>query len=204
MIDLQCPIKPKSYGSDKGLIYYNQLFGENDLDYSLLGLKGHNGIDWKTTHFDKGEAPVIAAHDGEVISDPDIQSDTAGRFVKILSDETMIGSRKCKIMTLYFHLSKCKRQLGEKVKKGMLIGIAGNTGGFTSGPHLHFGMYPLWKQPDGSYKKDANNGYDGAVDPMPYFNDDQVMVQGWGWFKKYYVNGKSLPREEAYKYIRNI
>ena len=204
MIDLQCPIKPKSWGADKGLIYYTQLFGENDLDYSLLGLKGHNGIDYRTTHFDKGEAPVMAAHDGEVISDPDIQSDTAGRFVKILSDETMIGSHKCKIMTLYFHLSKCKRQLGEKVKKGMLIGIAGNTGGFTSGPHLHFGMYPLLKQPDGSYKKDDTNGYDGAIDPMPYFNDNQVMVQGWGWFKKYYVNRKSLPREEAYKFIKNV
>lgn len=201
MIDLQNPIAPKSYGVDKGIIYYTQLFGENDMDYSLLGLKGHNGIDYRSIHFDKGEAPVLAAHDGVVISDKDIQSDSGGRFIKLLSEETEIGSRKCKIMSIYFHLSKCKRELNEVVKKGMLIGIAGNTGGFTSGPHLHFGVYPLWKQPDGSYKKDESNGYDGAIDPMPYFNDDQVMVQGWGFRPKYYVNGKVLPRDEAVKFI---
>jgi len=191
---IQTPIKPKDYGVNKGIIYITQGFGENALDYSLLGLKGHNGIDFRTIHCDKGNAWVIASHEGTIISDPDAQSDTAGRYVKILSDEVLIDGQKCKVETIYFHLKSCKHPKGTKVVRGQLIGISDNTGGFSTGPHLHFGFYILWKRANGTYTKD-NNGYGGAVDPMPYLIDGQVYQKGDNILsRKFYYNGREIPR----------
>ena len=214
MFTLRSPLSPMVW-SATGYVQINQGFGENANDfYRQLGLKGHNGLDLNTTiQWQKGEAPVLAAHDGYVISDAIGQKDTAGRFVKLLTDEIEIEGRQCKVMTLYFHLKKARvsvtddphsvwfdygSRLGKTryIQAGSMIGLSDNTGEYTTGSHLHFGMYILWKKEDGTYQVDSSNGYGGAVDPLPYIQDGFAYCEPQGWFVPawYFTNGKRIDR----------
>lgn len=206
---LQFPLRPQK----NGIIFITQLFGENSVPfYKDMGLKGHNGIDFRTLHYQDGEAPIYAAHDGWVISDKNTQSNTAGRFVKIESDELSINGEKCKVVTVYFHLSRCIVSSTDNakdykavyhgrsrpwVKAGQLIGYGGNTGKYTTGPHLHLGMYILNKKSGEAYYKDVDNGYNGAVNPIKYFKDNKVYQRMTGPFSsRFWFNGKEVKRFE--------
>lgn len=129
-----------------------QSFGENAVPfYAQLGLKGHNGVDYTAPI----GTEVYASHDGEITKtyDKTNASVTIGFGVWIMHPEGWY--------TVYFHLKDVNVKVGDKVKAGDLIGWADNTGQYTTGSHLHFGLYPK--------DRDRNNGYDGAIDPLPYF-----------------------------------
>jgi len=87
-------------------------------------LKGyHSGTDFRA----KVGTPIKAANNGEVAL-------VKERFY---SGGTVLIDHGNGIFTCYFHMSSFSVQEGQKVKKGEVIGLSGESGRVT-GPHLHF------------------------------------------------------------------
>lgn len=88
------------------------------------GRKHHDGIDIPAPR----GTPIVAADTGVVIySDNGIRG--YGNMIVIAHGDD--------IFTVYAHNRKNKVDKGERVDKGQVIGLVGNTGRST-GPHLHF------------------------------------------------------------------
>ena len=109
----------------QGEFRLTQAFGENPFVYRRLGLPGHNGLDWGMP---VGQE-ILAVDEGVVIRVEE-RPEGFGKHVKI---QHKWGQ------SLYAHLSAFKVVLNQPVKLGQVIGLSGNTG-FSTGPHLHFGM----------------------------------------------------------------
>jgi murein DD-endopeptidase MepM/ murein hydrolase activator NlpD len=133
------------------VIKINQRFGEDPTLYKRWGLKGHHGLDLKTTSPDdpKGNKKVYAVLPGTVLEAR--RNDNNGNYVRLVHDR---GDQ-----TVYLHLDSLKVVEGQVIKAGTVIGIAGNTG-FSHGPHLHFG----YRAP----KFKIDDGYMGYVDPESF------------------------------------
>ena len=78
--------------------------------------------------------PIIAANCGTVTLADNVSNDAAGKNITITHPN---GSR-----TRYLHLNKLRVAKGSRVELGQLIGDMGTTGR-SSGPHLHFEVYPV-------------------------------------------------------------
>ena len=118
-------------------------------DSSYLVSQGYNG---KATHKDASSyavdfamdvgTKIYAARGGIVVDTKDDSSKVGysqefakhGNFVTIEHDDGTFAT--------YYHLRRngAYARVGEKVKRGDLIGYSGNTG-YSSGPHLHFQVY---------------------------------------------------------------
>jgi len=79
----------------------------------------------------KEETPVKSVADGIVI----FSEWTVG------SGHTIILYHKNRLMTIYKHNKSSKVSQGKFVKSGEVIALSGNTGEFTTGPHLHFELW---------------------------------------------------------------
>lgn len=106
------------------------------------GKRSHEGIDI----FAPKSTPAVAAADGIITG---VREGGIGGKVVWLRPEG-------KPYTLYYaHLDQQLVQEGQRVKKGDVVGLVGNTGNARTTPaHLHFGIY----------------GYGGAIDPLPFVN----------------------------------
>lgn len=71
----------------------------------------------------------MAAADGEVVVST--YSYSAGNYVMI--------NHGGGVYTVYMHASKLLASVGDQVKKGQTIAKVGSTG-YSTGPHLHFGI----------------------------------------------------------------
>lgn len=148
-----------------------QGYGQNLLAYGGMGLKGHIGMDYAAPE----GTPVYAAHDGivfEAWEDDKNERVGYGSRVKLRYRHGSNGME-----TVYAHLSKVNVAQGEFVEDGQLIGSVGNTG-FSTRPHLHFGVRFLWYCDKGGTQVgkpcevlDGDNGMLGWVDPMPYLTN---------------------------------
>lgn len=98
-------------------------FGQVDPD-NHFGIGLHDGVDFAMPE----GTPIVAVDDGEIA--PYREQNHYG---------TTVAVQHAWGQTFYGHLSKTDTQIGQKVRKGEIIGSSGNTG-LSSGPHLHFGM----------------------------------------------------------------
>lgn len=174
MIDLRLPLKD---------VYITQPFGRNFVDfYQQFGLLGHNGVDFRA----KNGCPVYASHDGVIYYCG--TDNTGGIQVDIWNEENLYK-------TIYYHLKSYIVQQGQIVKAGDLIGYCDNTGKYTTGDHLHFGLKETTKT--GS-TKNWDNGYSGAIDPAPYFiksyNGVEIGNKDWDKSRSYHRYYRGRPK----------
>ncbi len=135
-----------------------QGFGERPDVYAQFGMAGHNGLDMRAPI----GTPIFAPCDGDLFQLNDVTG--YGNHIRIRSREKAIE-------IILGHLSKFVG-MERYVHMGDLIGYSGNTG-FSSAPHLHFGVRRLVPN-NGPITmwgvKDINNGFKG------YFDQTDVVV----------------------------
>ncbi|MEN9614516.1 MAG: hypothetical protein RLZZ347_823 [Candidatus Parcubacteria bacterium] len=129
----------------------------------IYSTKGHNGVDFGTPIGTKIKAARsgIVAGTGNTDNFPGCYS--YGKWVLITHDNGL--------STLYAHLSYVIANEGDKVLTGQIIGYSGNTG-YSTGPHLHFGVYASQGVQIITYSKSKNchNAVIPIADPKAYLN----------------------------------
>ncbi len=171
-------------------IKVTQPFGTNWVDfYKDLGLKGHPGIDFVAYE----GCPVYACHGGGITQAR--FDNSAGNFVEI-TDKIAGNFYK----TQYLHLKTISVAVGELISEGRIIGYADNTGKYTVGSHLHLTLKMLAS--DGHDVLNRDNGYDGAIDPSPYFDSTYtgIRIKNKDWaepraYHRYYQLRQSIKNE---------
>ncbi|EMO26931.1 peptidase, M23 family [Leptospira interrogans serovar Bataviae str. HAI135] len=93
--------------------------------YNKTKGKPHGGVDFKGTQ----GTPIYAINDGTVILSRPMYYE--GNFTVI--------DHGLEVYSLYMHQSELNVKVGDKIKKGDLIGKVGSTG-MSTGPHLHLGL----------------------------------------------------------------
>ncbi|WP_155419492.1 peptidoglycan DD-metalloendopeptidase family protein, partial [Chromobacterium subtsugae] len=109
-----------------------------------LGIvRPHLGQDWGAP----AGTDIPAAHDGVVL----LNKVLAGYGNTVLLEHEINGKN---VQTLYAHLIKpSKLKVGTLVKKNQTIGQVGQTGGVSTGPHLHFEVLEDRKKGDYTIRK---------------------------------------------------
>ena len=117
------------------VVHITQYFGNTSFSSAnpqVYNGRGHNGVDFRAAIGTR----IKAALGGEVVGmgNTDLFRGcySYGRWVMIKHPNGM--------STLYGHLSLQVVNVGDQVTTGQVIGYSGNTG-YTTGPHLHFGVY---------------------------------------------------------------
>ncbi len=103
---------------------FSSTFGRRRI-YNGVPKAPHNGLDLRGN---VGK-PVKVSNTGTIVMARDLY----------FTGNTMIVSHGLGLHTAYFHLSNMNKKVGDKVKRGDIIGKVGMTGRVT-GPHLHFGV----------------------------------------------------------------
>jgi murein DD-endopeptidase MepM/ murein hydrolase activator NlpD len=89
----------------------------------------HQGIDLVKPH----RSPIESFTDGEVLfSGEGVKGSGFGGYGNVVAVLDSAGALHC-----YAHLDECKVEVGDKIKKGDIVGLQGSTGKST-GSHLHY------------------------------------------------------------------
>ena len=183
-------------GEKPEIIHITQHFGENKDIYAQFGMKGHNGLDFRTRLADspRGHRYIDAALEGIVIEVGNQGKKGYGKFIRL----GHVGGGQ----TVYSHLKKFYVKLNQQVATGQRIGLSDNTG-FSSGPHLHFGLRPP------GWEKIYDNGFYGYVDPLPYLEGkieytttppediSKWAEEAWKWARKNNLCDTTKPKDDV-------
>ena len=159
---------------DKGLYPITQYFGENPQIYSRFGLSGHNGWDIGCPN-----GTILAApHNGNII---EIAEDPDGYGIYVKIENSTEGS-------LLAHNKKILVKIGDYLDQGQAIAVSNSTG-FSTGPHSHWGYFRT--------PRDRKNGYNGYIDPTPYFNESDIITEDMPTYLKtlFQENGLTFDNE---------
>ncbi len=122
--------KALSWPLDK--IFVTQLFGKTVSSQRLYASGSHSGVDFRAST----GTPVKAMADGVVrgVGDTDTYCKGAsfGKWVFIEYENGLSST--------FGHLSYISAKIGQKVLRGDVVGLTGNTG-HSTGPHLHVTVY---------------------------------------------------------------
>ncbi len=121
--------------------------------YEEWGIVGHNGVDFGL----QDGTEVLACDEGVVMQ----AGDNGDHGISVTIKHSWGTS-------IYSHLQSFGVLVNDHVTKAQVIGASGQTG-FTTGPHLHFGIQPN--------NPDANNGYLGFVNPAHYLTETSPLPQ---------------------------
>jgi hypothetical protein len=168
--------------------------------YKQWGLDGHNGVDYAC----RIGTPLYACHGGEVIAAKTDRD--GGVMIEIISSRVGEGYK-----TIYYHLKDYIVQKGDTVIAGQLIGYTGNTGKYTTGPHLHLGFKFVIDGRTQNY----SNGYKGAIDPTPYFPKNYEKSRAYhrygkkrNWLAEYWMRFAPIEIKNRWadggRYLHNV
>lgn len=124
----------------------SQKFGANPSYYSRFGLKGHEGVDFRTP---VGVWCSVPFAKGQILQNG--YSPIYGKYVVIWDPKQL-----CAVW--YCHLSSVDVVPGQILQRGARVGKTGNTGNST-GPHLHVMFFLTDKYANRLHR---NNGYVGG------------------------------------------
>ena len=119
--------------------------------YGQWGMKGHNGIDYKTPT----GTTILAPHSG-TIKEARLDNAGYGWYVRLENDieGSVLGHNKSLLV-----------KVGDVVTEGQKLSISDNTGNST-GAHLHWGYY--------RFPRKNNNGYSGYIDQTPFLVNNSI------------------------------
>lgn len=109
----------------------------------------HKGMDIRCDN----EAVLATEKDGKVVAVNDNANTPGG--ISVTVEYAREGGAKVQVS--YLHLSSTSVKVGDTVNAGQQIGVSGNTGTRTTGPHLHIGV-----------KQVASDGTGRDMDPAAY------------------------------------
>ena len=133
-----------------------QRFGMNPQIYAKFNLPGHEGVDFRAPE----GANVYACVDGHVFEIRPNNGNAYGLNVRV---RHIVDGQEYR--TVYAHLSRSLVTLGQSVRAGERIALAGNTG-HSFGAHLHLTLKLIGAK---------TPGYpDGIIDPFPYLQETET------------------------------